>query len=85
MQKQLDNYLEKEQMNNPFSSALNSPMPLYKGKIVDIDAFTYTWKKVIEQFIAPAELIKNQHEIEQVNSFSLVMSEPSIGISDRLE
>ncbi len=57
LDKRINTYLDKELVSNPF---FNAPIPMYKGKLIDMDCFDYLWKKIIDQFITPVE---NYHKV----------------------
>jgi hypothetical protein len=52
MEKRISSYLEKELIQNPF---LNAPIPMFKGKFIDMECFDYLWKRIIDQFMTPIE------------------------------
>lgn len=47
-------FVEKELISNP-NGLKNTPAPLSKGKIVDVESFEYAWKTIINEYLKPME------------------------------
>ncbi|CDW71840.1 actin-like protein 9-like [Stylonychia lemnae] len=89
LDKRIQQFIDKSISNNPFGQA-QIPVPMYKGRIIDMDSFEYAWSKVIDEFLKPIETLQKIGQSDNVgfdndNNFGLLMSEPSINITERFE
>jgi len=58
MEKKINLFVENQLISNPFGIS-QAPPPIYKGRLIDLEAFETCWQRVVDEFIKPIETLKN--------------------------